>query len=148
MNKIPPPENEREQLVRLREALLTLHKSLVDSERISYEQNIGTIPSATHFLRLLTDDPWFAWLHPLSQLIIALDQALDARTPLTKTVADNLVKQTRLLLVATETGETFSRHYFDALQRDPEVIFAHAAAAKIFKANPAGENLTAENVKI
>jgi hypothetical protein len=51
----------RRQLAQLREALLGLHKTLVDSERISYEQNIGTIPSASHFLRPLTDDPWFAW---------------------------------------------------------------------------------------
>ena len=48
-------------------------KALVDSERISYEQNLGTIPSPNHFLKLLTDDPWFAWLHPLSQLIVAMD---------------------------------------------------------------------------
>lgn len=130
------PEKTRERLVSLREALLRLHKTLVDSERISYEQNLGTIPSATHFLRLLTDDPWFAWLHPLSQLIIAMDEALEAKAPLTKTAAEDLVKQTRTLLVASDSGENFSRHYFDALQRDPEVIFAHAAAAKIFKAAP------------
>ena len=130
------PEKTRERLVSLREALLRLHKTLVDSERIGYEQNLGTIPNATHFLRLLTDDPWFAWLHPLSRLIIAMDEALEAKTPLTKTAAEDLVKQTRTLLVASDSGENFSRHYFDALQRDPEVIFAHAAAAKIFKAAP------------
>ena len=139
MKKILAPENLHERLTALREALLKLHKTLVDSERVSYEQNIGTIPSTTHFLRLLTDDPWFAWLHPLSQLVVAMDEALDAKTPLTKSAAEDLVQQTRRLLVASETGEKFSRHYFDALQRDPEVIFAHAAAAKIFKAaKPAG----------
>ena len=133
---ISAPENFRERLAQLRAALLQLHKALVDSERIGYEQNLGTIPSVTHFLRLLTDDPWFAWLHPLSQLIVAMDEALDAKTPLTKSAAEDLVRQTRALLVASESGENFSRHYFDALQRDPEVIFAHAAAAKIFKAAP------------
>jgi hypothetical protein len=120
-------------LPELREALLTLHKTLVDSERISYEQTIGTIPSPNHFLQLLTSDPWFAWLHPLSQLIVTMDQALDSkRKPLTDADADELLKQTRQLLVASEEGEGFPKHYFDALQRDPAVVLDHAAAAKFF----------------
>ena len=129
------PENFRERLLQLREALLHLHKALVDSERISYEQNLGTIPSANHFLQLLTNDPWFAWLHPISELIVAMDEALDAKskTPLTAELADGLVKQTRTMLVASETGEGFARHYFDALQRDPDVVMAHAEAARLFR---------------
>lgn len=132
------PENFRDRLTQLREALLHLHKALVDSERVSYEQNIGTIPSANHFLKLLTDDPWFAWLHPLSELIVAMDEALDARAkpPLTNEITAALVKQTSALLVASETGEGFARHYYDALQRDPDVVMAHAEAAKWFRAKP------------
>ena len=127
--------DSRRQLAQLRESVLALHKALVDSERVGYEQNIGTIPSANHFLKLLTDDPWFAWLHPLSQLIVAMDEALDAKakTPLTGELAAALVKRTGELLLASETGEGFARHYFDALQRDPDVVMAHAAAAQIFR---------------
>lgn len=133
-NPVSPPDF-LPPLAPLREALLALHKALVDSERVSYEQNLGTIPSANHFLKLLTDDPWFAWLHPLSELIVTLDAALDAKTktPLTAELAAALVKRTGELLVASETGEGFSRHYFDALQRDPDVVMAHAAAAKWFR---------------
>ncbi len=129
------PEDFRERLAQLREALLHLHKALVDSERISYEQNLGTIPSPNHFLQLLTNDPWFAWLHPVSELIVAMDEALDAKskTPLTAELAGELVKQTASLLVASETGEGFARHYFDALQRDPDVVMAHAVAARLFR---------------
>jgi hypothetical protein len=106
---------------------------LVDSERISYEQTMGTIPSPNHFLQLLTNDPWFAWLQPLSQLIVAMDQALDSKSqPLTPAEADALVNQARQLLVASDAGEGFSKHYFDALQRDPDVVLAHAQAAKLF----------------
>jgi hypothetical protein len=129
------PDNFRAQLAHLREALFHLHKALVDSERISYEQNIGTIASPNHFLQLLTGDPWFAWLQPVSQLIVAMDEALDARakTPLTDEMSAALVKQTGALLIASETGEGFPRHYFDALQRDPDVVMAHAEAAKWFR---------------
>ncbi len=124
----------QQRLQSLRDALLELHKALVDSERVSYEQTMGTIPSPHHFLQLLTRDPWFAWLHPVSLLIVAMDEALDGKEPLTKARVDDLVKQTRQMLVASETGDGFSRHYFDALQRDPDVVLAHAKAAKLFRA--------------
>lgn len=121
------------QLPELRAALLELHKTLVDSERISYEQTIGTIPTPNHFLQLLINDPWFAWMHPISELVVKMDEALDSkRKPLTDEDAEALVKQTRQLLVASEEGEGFPKHYFDALQRDPGVVMAHAAAAKFF----------------
>ena len=121
---------------------MLLHKTLVDSERVSYEQTIGTIPSPNHFLQLLTNDPWFAWMHPLSLLIVAMDQALDAkRHPVTDEDAQALVKQTRLLLVATEEGEGFPKHYYDALQRDPDVVLTHADAARFFAIkNNGGKN--------
>lgn len=127
----------RQNLSELREALLRLHKILVDSERISYEQTIGTIPSPNHFLQLLTRDPWFAWLHPLSLLIVAMDQALDnKRQPVTDAEIAALIQQAQQLLVASEAGEGFPKHYFDALQRDPDVVLAHAAAAKWFARKP------------
>jgi hypothetical protein len=30
-------------------------------------------------------------------------------------------------------GDGFPRSYFDALQRDPDVVFAHAKAAELFR---------------
>ena len=128
--KISTPEDFREHLTQLREALLRLHKALVDSERISYEKNIGTIPSPNHFLQLLTRDPWFAWLQPLSQLIVAMDEALDEKEPLTPAMVDALMNQTRNLLVASEEGEGFPRQYFESLQNAPDVILAHAQVTK------------------
>ena len=119
------------RLPELREALLHLHKTLVDSERVSYEQTMGAIQSPNHFLPLLTGDPWFAWLQPVSQLIVAMDEAIDAKEPMPSELVEALVKQTRLLLVASETGEGFSKHYDDALQRDPDVVLAQAEVAKI-----------------
>jgi hypothetical protein len=129
------PQEFRKRLAGLREALLGLSKALIESERVSYEQTIGKISSPNHFLKLLLSDPWFAWLHPLSQLIVAMDEALDAKTktPLTGAAADRLVKQTRDLLVVSETGDGFPHHYFIALQRDPDVVLAHAEVAKILK---------------
>jgi hypothetical protein len=132
----PGPADIRQRLSALRNALLVLHKALVDSERVSYEQTIGTIQSPNHFLQLLTKDPWFAWLQPFSRLIVALDEALEEKEPLTSAKAEALVKQTVRQLAASEAGEGFSRHYFDALQRDPDVVLAHAEVLKLIGPRP------------
>lgn len=121
------------KLQELRDALLTLHKTLLESERIGYEQAIGQIPSPNHFLHLVTTDPWFAWLRPLSRLIVTLDEALDAPEPPTPAAVDDLVLQVRRLLVASEEGDGFPRSYFEALQRDPDVVFAHARVTAVFR---------------
>lgn len=129
----PKIEHARQRLSGLRIALLTLHKALVDSERVSYEKTVGQIKSPGHFLQLLARDAWFAWLQPCSQLIIAMDEALEAKTPLTMANWAALVKQTGRLLVASEDGEGFSGHYYAALQRDPDVVLAHAAVAGLIR---------------
>ena len=130
----PATDEVRQRLQALRDAVLKLHKTVVDSERVSYEATVGPIQSPNHFLKLLTTDPWFAWLQPLSQLIVSMDEALDGKEPLTKPMADALINQTYALLVGTENGEGFPGHYYEALQRDPDVVMAHADVAKLRKA--------------
>ena len=131
--RVPNDDDDSAKAPGLRNELLALHKALVDSERVTYEQTIGTIPSPNHFLQLLTRDPWFAWLQPFSQLIVVMDEALDEKEPLTSAV-EALFQQARRLLVVSEEGDGFSKHYFDALQRDPDVVLAHAAVAKLLGA--------------
>ncbi len=131
---LPIMDSTRQRLEKIRLALLALHKALVDSERVSYEKTMGSIPSPNHFLQLLTKDPWFAWLQPLSLLIVSMDEALDAKEPLTTAEVEAVVREAGLLLAASENGEGFARHYFEALQRDPDVVLAHAEAAKLIGA--------------
>ena len=69
----------------------------------------------------------------MTQLIAAMDERLEAEEPLTAANVEALVNQTKTLLVATEGGAGFSRHYDEALQRNPDVVFAHAAVAKLIR---------------
>ncbi|MBA4149947.1 MAG: hypothetical protein H0X66_17685 [Verrucomicrobia bacterium] len=124
------PEANRQRLTTLRESLLVLHKALLDSERIQYEQTFGTIHSPYEFLQRVISDPWFAWLHPLSEFLVFIDEMLEREEPLQLQDVDQIRKQVRALLVASEEGEGFSRSYFEALQREPDVVLAHAAVVK------------------
>jgi hypothetical protein len=120
----------RQPLQELRDALLDLHKALIDSERAVYETNVGPIQSPHHFFQLVTNDPWFAWLRPVSQLIVAMDEALDAEEPLTSDSVDALMNESVFLLIPAERGGEFGERYMAALQRDPHVVLAHAQVAK------------------
>ncbi len=126
----PEAAAARQPLQELRDALLNLHKILIDSERTVYETNVGPIRSPHHFLQLLSSDPWFAWLRPVSQLIVAMDEALDAHEPLTSDSFDALINQSVFLLIPAEDQSEFGQRYTAALQRDPHVVLAHAKVAK------------------
>ena len=120
----------RQPLLEFRHALLDLHKALIDSERTVYEANVGPVQSPHHFFKLLTNDPWFAWLRPISQLIVVIDEVLDAREPLTNDNIDAIIMESVFLLVPVKGEREFSERYLAALQRDPAVVLAHAQVVK------------------
>src|ERR1043166_3913695 len=119
------PDSARERLTSLRNGLLRLHKSLLDSERAVYERDVERITSTGQYLGLVLHDPWFAWLHELSQFIVVIDETLDADEPATPADADRLTLQARTLVAPSEEADGFARKYFEAMQRDPNVVLAH-----------------------
>lgn len=121
-----------QQLSNLSAALLVLHKELLGVARAIYEREVEPIQSPNHFLQLLTGDPWFAWLSPLSQLIAAMDEAVDSKKPVPEADIQALVNQARVLLVASENGVGFSKHFYNALQDNHDVVLAHANVVKNF----------------
>jgi hypothetical protein len=130
------PENGaefRRSLTELRDKLVILHKALIDSERVEYESSFGTIPTANQFLKLLINDPWFAWLQPFSAMVVAIDEMIDEQEAITKQDLARVKTQASSLLKASEEGEGFGRSYFESLQREPEVVLAHAAVMKLLK---------------
>ena len=117
-------------LTELRHILLTHHKTLLDSERARYDRDVERIKSSGQLLNLVLRDPFFAWLHELSELIVMIDETLDADEPATAADAARLLAQARTLLTPAESGNGFRGQYFEALQRDPDVVIAHGGAVK------------------
>jgi catechol 2,3-dioxygenase len=138
----PPPavstyalmtDADRARLQDLRGRLLNLHKVLLDDARVAYELDRGRVGSPGQLLQLVISDPWFAWLHALSELIVRIDQSLDRDSPATAADATTLVDQMERLLTASEDGEGFARRYYEALQRQPAVVLAHADVRRALK---------------
>lgn len=126
------PDRTRERLAQLRNGLLRLHKSLLDSERAAYERDVARITSTGQYLGLVLSDPWFSWLHDLSQFIVRIDETLDAKEPATAADADRLVGQARDLVSPSENGAGFQRRYFEVMQRDAAAVLAHSDMMKVF----------------
>ena len=99
------PPQLRSRLHTAREALLLLHKSLLDVERTRYERSKGPIANSYRFLQLVIADPWFAWLRPMSELIVAIDAALMSRTTVPPADAERLLDRARELLSPVDGPE-------------------------------------------
>jgi hypothetical protein len=120
---------KRDELKSLRHGLLRLHKMLLDLERVGYERARGRISNSYEFLQLVLKDPWFDWLHRLSELIVQIDESLDTRDdehPVTDDDASALLGRAKALLSPAEEGSEFQKNYFLALQQSPDVVLQHA----------------------
>ncbi len=132
-NALPAPL--REHLEEARRHLLRVHKALLEDERVRYERVHGRIEGSGTFLQLVIHDPWFAWLHPLSELVVHIEEALAAdEQPAVD--AEALLGQARALLRADENGTVFQQHYHRALQEVPAAVMAHAEAMRRLNTPP------------
>lgn len=132
-------EITRDALKELRQGLLRLHKTLLDLERQGYERARGRIGNSYEFLQLVLKDPWFDWLHRLSELIVQIDETLDARDPdqpATEDDAKALLTRAKTLLAPSESGSEFQKNYFLALQQSPDVVLLHAEMMRLLGNKP------------
>lgn len=121
----------RRGLKDLRHGLLRLHKALLDAEQVTYERIHGRVGSPAQLLQLVMSDPWFAWLHPLSHLVVRIDEMLEDERTATIEDAHTILAEVRALLKPSEEGEGFERNYYENLQRVPDVVLAHAHVKKL-----------------
>lgn len=122
----------------LRHGLVRLHKALVDSERVEYERINGRL-SAGELLQRIINDPFFAWLRPVSELVVRIDELLDADEPPGDDEARAVRGAARALLTPQEPGlslgpPTFGTRYHEAIQRDPAVVLAHGRVSRLLAA--------------
>jgi len=123
----------RTRLTELRTRLLALHKALLDDAKVAYELDRGRVASVGVLLQLVIYDPWFAWLHQLSEIVVRIDEmtAPDATAP--DADARTLFEQVDRLLVPSESGDVFARRYEEAMQRQPAVVLAHGTVKRLLR---------------
>lgn len=113
-----------ESLVKLRHGLLRLHKTLLDWERAQYEKAHGR-KSNTELLNAFLEHRQFAWLRPMSQLIVRIDEMLEEDTAPEAADLQAVIAEMKLLTAPSEGGSEYAQRYHTALQEAPDAVFAH-----------------------
>jgi hypothetical protein len=125
----------RARLAAVRHGLLELHKALLDGERGRYELVHGKV-TAGKMLQLAFQDPQFAWLRSMSELIVRIDELLETEDA-NDTDVESLLTSARTLLTTAGQSTAFACEYEAALQRDPQVVVLHSRVMQALDANRA-----------
>ena len=134
LNTLQQRITQHQLLTNIRIKLLHLHKLLLDTERIRYEQVRGRVSNG-ELLQLVINHDQFAWLHRLSELIVQIDELIYSDQPITSEAVPSelrealiaaLIADVRILLTPDEAGNDFAVKYDAAFQRNPDVVLAHA----------------------
>jgi hypothetical protein len=118
----------RAALRELSQKLLPLHRTLIESARAEYAATVAPVNGPNHLLQLLNEDPHFAWLKPMTSLIVDIDEM--ARVDFTPADFDAVVKRVEQFFGNSPDAD-FAGHYVPVLQRDVDVAIAHAALRQI-----------------
>ena len=121
----------RQTLMGVRYGLLGLHKALIVAEQLTFERIYGRVDSTGQLLQLVMNDPWFTWLHPLSNMVVRIDEMLEDEDSLTIDEVAILLSEVRGMIRPSEMGDGFERSYYEALQRAPDVVMAHCEMKKL-----------------
>jgi hypothetical protein len=109
----------------LRTSLLDLHREILAAERFDLERFSGKL-SGAEFLQIVTDSLRYSWLLPLSELIVALDEALANE----EAELSPLLERARALVAPPDGQTAFGTQYLRLLQAAPGVVLAHAATTR------------------
>jgi len=116
--------HEAQWLRDVRNAVLHLHEQLLEWERRGHERLHGRL-SANEALQVLLHDPRFAWLRPLSELVVHIDELLAGRPQQPSPDADAILVQARALAAPDAEGTFYARRYLQAIQESPDAVLAH-----------------------
>lgn len=121
----------RQALTDVRQGLLGLHKALIVAEQLTFERIYGRVDSTGQLLQLVMNDPWFTWLHPLSNMVVRIDELMEDDAELRGEDVAVIMTEIRALIRPSESGDGFERAYYEALQRAPDVVMAHCEIKKL-----------------
>lgn len=111
-----------------RNAALDVHATLLEATRRNYERDFGRVPDAATLLKVVTSEPAFAWLRPLTAAIADADALLADPRGASIGHAKVLLEAIGTLLRADVEGTPFQRQYCETIQASPDVAVVHGRA--------------------
>jgi hypothetical protein len=121
---------ETSDLGKLRHALLELHKTLLDAQRIRYERDNGRVESRGELLDLVLRDASFEWLRVLSALIARLDELAAVDDKDVSGEMRGVIDKLRTL-VRFEGNSGFTGPYRKIIETVPDALVAHVQLSRL-----------------
>jgi hypothetical protein len=82
-------------------------------------------------------DPQFAWLRPVSELIVRIDESLEIDAMEGPAIdVESILAQARTLVSPDATGTPYAQRYYTALQEHPDAVIKHRAVTTLLKEPP------------
>ncbi len=113
----------REALGEISAALIPVHRLLIDASKSDYAFAYGPVGSA-RLVELIRTDPFFAWLQPLTSLIVEIDEM--RRTDFERQQAMSISERLERLFGTGGSDALFAERYFEILHREVTLAMAHA----------------------
>jgi hypothetical protein len=120
----------RARLRQLSRLLLPLHRALIEAAKSEYAFAYGPVTQPTQLLQLLNEHQFFAWLRPLTTLIVDIDET--ARQDFEAADFDAILERVRSMFRGDTTSD-FGTRYVPLLQQSVELAIAHAAIKKFLE---------------
>src|SRR5204863_5941019 len=114
----------RAKLDRMGAAMRVLHKALIDVTQHDYERTHGKVTSPYALFALVAQDPAFAWLQPMTRLIVEIEDVIGRPLP-PPANSDVVELRKKIDQLLVTVGEPFSTHYLSLVQSSPEVAAEH-----------------------
>jgi hypothetical protein len=130
MNANAMTKIDASKLGKLRHALLELHKTLLDAQRVRYERDNGRVESRGELLDLVLQDASFEWLRVLSALIARLDELAEEDGKDVSAELLGVIDRLRTL-VRFEGNRGFTEPYREIIEAVPDALVAHVKLSRL-----------------
>jgi hypothetical protein len=126
----PIDQAQRIKLNDLAQALRSTHSTLLEVVKKEYEAAHGTIKGPFAYFQLVTNDPVFQWLRPLSGMMASLDDLLDNKRDLKPSDAEQIKLEVEQLFKFAKGSETFATQFHAREKLESEIKTRHAEVRK------------------
>ncbi|MBC8159883.1 MAG: hypothetical protein H7Z42_01580 [Roseiflexaceae bacterium] len=138
MGELQSDADLREALGQVHKQMLELHRTLIAATRKDYEREHGPIENPYALLNLVSNHPAFAWLRPLTLLLVDIDD-LQEQAELSSYAVSAVRAASAVLFMPTEDQDkSFYEQLRAARQNEPSLVTLHAHIRQALSQLPQG----------
>lgn len=126
----------REKLGQISAAMMKIHKLLLEEEMEAREIAINKVIPPAERLNVLLNDPEFAWLRALSQLMAYVDEIFFQKEPVLERQLKEAEEKVEALFALQNESE-FAYRYRSKLSTIPDLMIQHGLLKVALKKNSA-----------